>query len=67
MGAKIATIEEIVARKFVDAEGGVFLVEYNTAREYRRIAKAVGLMLDIRVSLESDIEYKYFDCVFSMS
>lgn len=50
---KPLTIESIEDGKFID-DGSYFYVVYRTPREYRRLAKAVGLMLDIRVpSFES--------------
>lgn len=36
-----------------------YIVVYRTPREYRRIARAVGLMIDIRVSFDDMLDKQF--------
>lgn len=54
LNQKISRAVMLSVNEFLDGTfsgSGPFFITYKTPREYRRLGKSVGLMLDIRVSL----------------
>lgn len=52
--AALLSVDEFLSGAF--SGSGPFFIAYKTPREYRRLGKSIGLMLDIRVGLFSWIK-----------
>lgn len=50
---------EMVENLLVPSAENSYIVVYRTPREYRRIARAVGLMIDIRVSFDDMLDKQF--------